>query len=285
MSATFASTTGAVVLRKPRWPPLSVRSHCYVTRSSLCVSVWSGTLTNGSVFDSSRDRGKPFSFKIGLGQVIRGWDEGVAQVWMRPLRECCPNVPSFQTCWRSCMLSLLSCYTLNRLTYKVMMVKHWKNTGWLISDVNLVLWVVHQSEGPHVIVCLGKRLDPGLPLMGGLAPCVAAPPSACECVWECKAGVKSGVSGPRPLKLCALHFSPLYDKTKCSPPQMSVGQMARLTCTPDYAYGARGFPPTIPGNSTLIFVVELISCWVFWTQRSCIRISSFVHPHLWHTTR
>ena len=38
---------------------------------------YSGTLTDGSVFDSSHKRNKPFSFTIGIGQVIRGWDEGV----------------------------------------------------------------------------------------------------------------------------------------------------------------------------------------------------------------
>ena len=41
----------------------------------------SGTLaSNGQKFDASRDRGRPFSFVIGIGQVIRGWDEGVMQM-------------------------------------------------------------------------------------------------------------------------------------------------------------------------------------------------------------
>ncbi|CAI5640767.1 FK506-binding protein 1-like [Oreochromis aureus] len=79
-----------------------------------------GTLTNGKKFDSSRDRGSPFQFKLGAGEVIRGWDEGVAQ--------------------------------------------------------------------------------------------------------------------------------------------MSLGQVAKLTCSPDYAYGSRGYPPIIPANSTLIFEVELLKC-------------------------
>ncbi|HEY3595154.1 MAG TPA: FKBP-type peptidyl-prolyl cis-trans isomerase [Polyangiaceae bacterium] len=46
-----------------------------------------GTLTNGKKFDSSRDRGDPFVFPLGGGQVIKGWDQGIVGMKIGQLRK------------------------------------------------------------------------------------------------------------------------------------------------------------------------------------------------------
>jgi peptidylprolyl isomerase len=50
------------------------------TAGEVVVVHYTGALTNGVKFDSSRDRDEPIAFKLGAGQVIKGWDEGVAQL-------------------------------------------------------------------------------------------------------------------------------------------------------------------------------------------------------------
>ncbi|MBT4100708.1 MAG: FKBP-type peptidyl-prolyl cis-trans isomerase [Gemmatimonadetes bacterium] len=53
---------------------------------------YSGWLTNGKQFDSSRKKDKPFTFNIGRRKVIRGWDEGVMSMQVGGLRQL--KVPS-----------------------------------------------------------------------------------------------------------------------------------------------------------------------------------------------
>ncbi len=47
------------------------------TAGKMVTVQYTGTLTNGTKFDSSFDHGSPFSFLLGVGKVIQGWDEGV----------------------------------------------------------------------------------------------------------------------------------------------------------------------------------------------------------------
>mmetsp|Transcript_8918 Transcript_8918/g.20101 ORF Transcript_8918/g.20101 Transcript_8918/m.20101 type:complete len:109 (+) Transcript_8918:52-378(+) len=49
----------------------------FPTQGAAMTMHYTGKLEDGTVFDSSVSKGRPFKFTIGVGQVIRGWDEGV----------------------------------------------------------------------------------------------------------------------------------------------------------------------------------------------------------------
>jgi FKBP-type peptidyl-prolyl cis-trans isomerase FkpA len=57
---------------------ITVGTGATATSGKMVTVHYTGWLTNGKKFDSSVDRGQPFVFALGAGQVIKGWDEGVA---------------------------------------------------------------------------------------------------------------------------------------------------------------------------------------------------------------
>ncbi|XP_063247894.1 peptidyl-prolyl cis-trans isomerase FKBP1B isoform X2 [Prinia subflava] len=63
-------------------------------KGQTCVVHYTGMLQNGKKFDSSRDRNKPFRFKIGRQEVIKGFEEGVTQTAVLFLYLCKENTPS-----------------------------------------------------------------------------------------------------------------------------------------------------------------------------------------------
>lgn len=65
----------------------------YPKKGQVVVVHYTGTLENGQKFDSSRDRGQPFKFRMGHQEVIKGWDEGVAKMSIgeRAILTCSPD--------------------------------------------------------------------------------------------------------------------------------------------------------------------------------------------------
>ncbi|KAM9201530.1 peptidyl-prolyl cis-trans isomerase FKBP1B isoform 1-T1 [Dugong dugon] len=79
---------------RPRPGTQLILRRTFPKKGQTCVVHYTGMLQNGKKFDSSRDRNKPFKFRIGKQEVIKGFEEGAAQMSLgqRAKLTCTPDV-------------------------------------------------------------------------------------------------------------------------------------------------------------------------------------------------
>lgn len=209
------------------------------------VSVhYTGKLTNDTVFDSSIKRGQPISFKLGVGQVIKGWDEGIALLHVGDKARF--TIPS-------------------NLGYGERAVGSIPANSTLIFDVELV-----DAQDPFVPVPYDvKGLDTLTTASGLKYLMVKKNPEG----TQAKSGMKvtvhytgylldgkmfdSSLERGQPIEF-GLGQGQVISGWDEGIALLKTGEKARLVIPYQQAYGESGRPPIIPAKATLVFDVELL---------------------------
>jgi peptidylprolyl isomerase len=204
---------------------------------------YTGTLTDNTKFDSSRDRDQPFSFKLGMGQVIKGWDEGIAML----------NVGD------KAILTIPA-----DLGYGDRNMGNIPPNSVLVFDVELL----SVQEGVRPYNTEGKdTITTASGLQYILVEKVAESQKAEEgsSVTVHYTGYlldgkifDSSVERDQPAKF-TIGGGRLIKGWEEGVSYMRVGEKARLIIPPHLAYGEQGAGGVIPPNATLIFDIELVS--------------------------
>lgn len=205
---------------------------------------YTGKLTDSTIFDSSIPRGQPFKFKLGAGQVIKGWDEGIALL----------NVGD------KAILTIPS-----NLGYGERAMGKIPSNATLLFEVEL-LKIVEKPQPPKPYDIKGKdtiTTETGLKYVK-LNKTDGTQAAAGKTVSVHYTGYfmdgkifDSSVERGEPIEF-PLGQGYVISGWDEGISLLKVGEKARMIIPYQLAYGEQGRPPQIPAKSTLIFDVELM---------------------------
>ena len=208
---------------------------------------YTGFLTDGTVFDSSRPRNRPFSFELGAGRVIKGWDEGVAGMKVGGKRKLV--IPS-------------------KLGYAERRAGKIPPNSTLIFTIELLSFTPPLPPPQPLTAFEGKplatkKLDKGLVVadykLGEGAEAKSGDKVSVHYRGTLKDGTEfdSSLTRPKPL-VFPLGMGRVIKGWDLGIEGMKVGGLRQLTIPAELAYGekARG---KIPADADLIFTVELMA--------------------------
>ncbi|PCH96188.1 MAG: peptidylprolyl isomerase [Bacteroidetes bacterium] len=207
------------------------------------VAHYTGTLLDGTKFDSSVDRGKPFEFPLGKGRVIKGWDEGFAllHVGDKAILTIPPELAYGERVTGKIPANSTLIFEVELLNVVERVVaKPFDIEGKETKLTESGLKYIMVKEGDGVFPTIGQQVF--VHYTGYL-----------EDGKIFDSSVERGQ--PLPFPLGKGRVIKGWDEGVAL---LKKGGKARLIIPPDLAYGERGYPGLIPANAILTFDVELI---------------------------
>jgi len=207
------------------------------------VAHYTGTLLDGTKFDSSVDRGKPFEFPLGKGKVIKGWDEGFAllQVGDKAIFTIPPELAYGERATGQIPANSTLIFEVELLNVIERIIpKPFVVEGKAVEKTASGLQYIMVKEGIGDYPKVGHQVF--VHYTGYLTD---------GKVFD--SSVERGQ--PLPFPLGKGRVIKGWDEGVAL---LKKGGKARLIIPPELAYGERGYPGLIPQNATLTFDVELV---------------------------